>query len=104
MFIIYKIIIFSIIISITSSPRICHFSSLLRDIVHMFQDYPGGPAGKESACNAGEPCSIPGLGRSSGKGKDCTLQYSGQENPMDGIDSHFHLCFITPEMLSFPRF
>ena len=73
MFIIYKIIIFSIIISITSSPRICHFSSLLRDIVHMFQDYPGGPAGKESACNAGEPCSIPGLGRSPGKGKDCAL-------------------------------
>ena len=53
---------------------------------------------------AGDVGSIPGLGRSSGKGKDCTLQYSGQENPMDGIDSHFHLCFITPEMLSFPRF
>ena len=29
---------------------------------------PGGSVGKESACNAGELCSIPGLGRSPGEG------------------------------------
>ena len=29
---------------------------------------PGSSAGKESACNAGDPSSIPGLGRSSGEG------------------------------------
>ena len=29
---------------------------------------PGSSAGKESACNAGDPCSIPGLGRSAGEG------------------------------------
>ena len=32
--------------------------------------------GKESACNAGNPGSIPGSGRSSGEGKGYSLQYS----------------------------
>ena len=36
----------------------------------------GGSVGKESACNAGDPGSIPGLGRSSGEGKGYSLQYS----------------------------
>ena len=40
-------------------------------------------AGKESACNAGDLGSIPGLGRS--PGKDYPLQYSGLENSMDCI-------------------
>ena len=31
---------------------------------------------KESACNAGEPSSIPGSGRSAGEGIGCPLQYS----------------------------
>ena len=31
--------------------------------------FPGGSDGKESACNAGDPVSIPGLGRSPGEGK-----------------------------------
>ena len=39
--------------------------------------------GKESACNAGDPASIPGLGRSPGKGNGNPLQYSCQENPTD---------------------
>ena len=38
--------------------------------------FPGGSAGKESACNAGDPGSIPGLGRSTGEGIDYPLQYS----------------------------
>ena len=38
---------------------------------------------KESTCNAGDPGSIPGLGRSPGEGKDYLLQYSGLENSMD---------------------
>ena len=41
-------------------------------------------AGKESACNAGDPGSIPGLGRSSGGGHGNPLQYSCLENPRDG--------------------
>jgi len=32
--------------------------------------------GKESICNAGEPSSIPGLGRSAGEGISYPLQYS----------------------------
>ena len=39
--------------------------------------------GKESACNAGDPGLIPGLGRSPGEGKGNTLQYSCLENSMD---------------------
>ena len=31
--------------------------------------FPGGSAGKESACNVGDLGSIPGLGRSPGEGK-----------------------------------
>ena len=40
---------------------------------------------KESACNAGDPGSIPGSGRSPGEGKGYPLQYSGLENSMDCI-------------------
>ena len=39
---------------------------------------------KESACNAGGPGSIPGLGRSSAEGNGNPLQYSCLDNPMDG--------------------
>ena len=38
--------------------------------------FPGSSAGKESACNAEDLGSIPGLGRSAGEGIDYTLQYS----------------------------
>ena len=44
-----------------------------------------GSAGKESAHDAGDLGSIPGLGRSPGKGKGYPLQYSGLENSMDCI-------------------
>ena len=42
--------------------------------------FPCGSAGEESACNAGDLGSIPGLGRSPGEGKGYPLQYSGLEN------------------------
>ena len=45
--------------------------------------FPGGSAGKESVCNAGDLGSIPGLGRSPGEGKGHPLQYSGLGNSMD---------------------
>ena len=45
---------------------------------------PGLPAqGEESICNAGDLHSIPGLGRSPGRGNGHPLQYSCLENPMD---------------------
>ena len=43
-----------------------------------------GSEGKVSACNAGDPGSIPGLERSPGEGNGTPLQYSCLENPMDG--------------------
>ena len=51
----------------------------------VFLGFPGGSAGKESACNAGDLGSIPGLGRSPGEEKGYPLQYSGLENSMDCI-------------------
>ena len=38
---------------------------------------------KESTCTAGDLCSIPGLGRSPGKGNAYPFQYSFPENSMD---------------------
>ena len=38
--------------------------------------FPDSSVDKESACNAGDPGPIPGLGRSSGKGIGYPLQYS----------------------------
>ena len=49
----------------------------------VFLDFPGGSAGKESACNVGDLGSIPGLGRSPGEGNGNPLQCSCLGNPMD---------------------
>ena len=51
------------------------------------QGFPGGLAGKESACSVGDLGWIPGLGRSSGEGKGYPLQCSGLENPVDRMYS-----------------
>ena len=45
--------------------------------------FPGGSDGKESACNTGDPVSIPGSGRSPGGRNGNPLQYSCLENSMD---------------------
>ena len=45
--------------------------------------FPGGSDGKESAWNAGDPVSIPGLGKSPGEGNGYPLQYSCLENSKD---------------------
>ena len=61
--------------------------------------FPDSSVGKESACNAGDPGSIPGSGRSPGEGKVYTLQYSDLESSIvHGVtkswtqlsDFHFH--------------
>ena len=49
-----------------------------------FPGFPGGVDSKASSCSAGDPGSIPGLGRSPGEGNGNPLQYSCLENPMDG--------------------
>ena len=45
--------------------------------------FPGGSDGKESACNAGNMGSIPGLERFPEEGQGIPLQYSCLENVMD---------------------
>ena len=82
---------------------------------YLYSAFPGRSVSNESACNAGDPNLIPGLGRSAregtgylgfpgglagnkgdlgsipwlgrspGEGKDYPLQYSGLENSMDSI-------------------
>ena len=48
-----------------------------------YKGFPGGSVGKQSACNAEELSSIPGLGRSPAEGNDNPFQYSCLENSMD---------------------
>ena len=45
--------------------------------------FPGGSGCKESACNAGDPGLVPGLGKSLGERNGSPLQYSCLENSMD---------------------
>ena len=58
--------------------------------------FPDSLVGKEFACNAGDPSSVPGSGRSPGEGKGYSLQYCGLENSMDCIvhevTKMFYIC------------
>ena len=56
----------------------------LEEVAFQFESE-GGSDRKESACNAGNTGSIPGLGRSSGEANDNPLQYSCLETPMDRV-------------------
>ena len=47
------------------------------------RDFPGGSDGKVSVYNVGDLGSIPGSGRSPGKGNGDPIQYYCLENPMD---------------------
>ena len=55
------------------------FSDIIWNSKILCMGFPGNSVGKESACNAGDLGSIPGLGRSPGEGKGYPLQYSGQD-------------------------
>ena len=59
-----------------------HILKKILNIVDM--DFPGGSEVKLSVSSAGDPGSIPGLGRSPGEGNDNPLHYSCLENPMVG--------------------
>ena len=74
---------------------------LTQCILLVYLAFPGDSEGKESACSAGDPGSIPGLGRSPGEGKGYPLQYFGLENSMDSIYSLWgHKELDTTERLS----
>jgi len=49
---------------------------LLFNISSINKVFSNCPAGKESSCNAGDPCLIPGLGKSTREGVGYPLQYS----------------------------
>ena len=84
------------------SPKLADICSYIHISIFFMWVFPGGLAGKELACNAGDLGLIPGLGRSPGEGKGYPLQYSGLENSMNCIvhgvakswtrlsDFHFH--------------
>ena len=71
---------------IPSSGQELVYSRGLSQEISFKMDLSGGSVGKESTSNAGgtgDPCSIPGLGRSPGEGNGYPLQYSCLGDPRD---------------------
>ena len=62
--------------------------------------YPDSSVDKEFTCNAGDPGSIPGSGRSPGERKGYPLRYSGLENSMDSPWGHKESDMTEPLSLS----
>ena len=60
-----------------------HLKAIIYDNSMKKMSFPGGSDGKESACNAGDLGSVPGLGRSPGEGHGYPLQYSLLEISMN---------------------
>ena len=58
---------------------------MLKQLITVIRGFPGGPDGKESACNVGNLGLTSGLERSPGEGKGYPLQHSGLENSMNCI-------------------
>ena len=58
--------------------------------LHIFAlGFPGGPVGNESTCNAGDPGSIPGWGRSPGEGNGFTPVFlSGESHGQRSLVGH----------------
>ena len=56
-------------------------------LFYVVWDFLGSSAGKESSCNAGDPSSIPGSGRSPGEGRNYPLQYSWASPGSNGKES-----------------
>ena len=65
-----------------------------------FEGFPDSSVGKESTCNAGDPGSIPGSGRSAGEGIGYPLQvFLGFPCGSAGIESSYN----AEDMASIPR-
>ena len=63
------------------SQRICYLQTL--NICQPMKAFPRSSVRQQSACNAGDPGSIPGSGGSPGVGDGNPLRYSCLENPTD---------------------
>ena len=61
----------------------------------MYTPGPGGSGSKESACNAGDTGSIPGLGISLGEGNGYPLQYCCLGKSMDRVAWHAVVHWVT---------
>ena len=60
-----------------SITKMSHFSvTKNKEELSSFMSFPGGSDNKESTCNAGDPGSTPGLGRSTGEGNSSSFLYS----------------------------
>ena len=77
--------VFSSLLHVTASLLSGHLACVWNGLSLFSLGFPDSLVGKESACNAGDPSSIPGSGRSLKEEKGYPLQYSGLENSMDYI-------------------
>ena len=66
-----------------SCPTLCDPIVGCHCLLRLHQLFPGNSVGKESACSAGDPGSVPASGRSPGEGNGKPLQYPCLENPLD---------------------
>ena len=65
--------------------QVCLFSDMKIMVFIRRMGFPGSSNGKESACNAGDPGSVPGLGRTPGEGHGNPLQYSCLRATIHGV-------------------
>ena len=88
--------------SICIKPSYATLSMLPHNYLHGVCQFIGLPwwrSGKESACNAGDLGTIPGLGRSPGEGNGYLLHYCDLENSMDCIVHRRRQWHPTPVLL-----
>ena len=72
MYVFLSLTYFTLYDSLSIYPHLCKW----HNFVPFYGWLNGSSAGKESTCNAGDPSSLPGSGRSAGEGKGYSLQYS----------------------------
>ena len=75
------------VLQVEHNGKIC-FLAFIGDVcvcvcVYVFKGFSDGSDGKETTCDARDPGSISGSGRSPGEGNGNPLQYSRLENPRD---------------------
>ena len=77
------LLLYSQILSLLTIVIVTAGESLRTEASFSYRGFPGGSDGKESACNVGDPGSIPRLGGCPGEGNGYSLQYLCLENPVD---------------------